>query len=74
MTTISIEVDNEVAYKFLQASTDEKRKWQFLVNLRLKEIISNPNDSLMKIMNEMSNYAEAKGMTSELLETLLNER
>lgn len=38
MTTISIEVDNEVARSFLQASLDEKRQFQRLLNLRSKEI------------------------------------
>lgn len=37
MTTISIEVDNEVARSLLQASVDEKRHLNFLLNLRLKD-------------------------------------
>jgi hypothetical protein len=73
MTTISIEVDNEVARSFSQASMDEKRRFQILLNLRLKELMLNPNIPLAAIMDEMGNYAASQGMTPELLATLLNE-
>lgn len=74
MTTISIEVDKEVASTFSQASVDEKRKFQLLLNLRLKELIFNPNRPLLEIMDEIGGYSEAQGMTPELLESLLNEK
>ncbi len=74
MTTISIEVDKEVASTFFQASADEKRKFQLLLNLRLKELIFNPNRPLLEIMDEIGAYSEAQGMTPELLESLLNEK
>ena len=74
MTTISIEVDKEVASTFSQASADEKRKFQLLLNLRLKELIFNPNRPLLEIMDEIGCYSEAQGMTPELLESLLNEK
>jgi len=74
MTTISIEVDNEVARSFLQASVDEKRQFELLLNLRLKELMVNPNKPLAAIMDEMGSYAESQGMTPELLASLLNEK
>jgi hypothetical protein len=74
MTTIAIEVDNEIAQTFFHASADEKRKLQFLLNLRLKEILFSPDNSLMEIMDKMGAYAEAQGMTPELLVSLLNEK
>ncbi len=73
MTTIYIEVDNEVARSFSQASMDEKRRFQILLNLRLKELMLNPNKPLAAIMDEMGNYAESQGLTPELLASLLNE-
>jgi len=74
MTTISIEVDNEVARSFFQASVDEKRHLNFLLNLRLRELILNSNRSLIEIMDEIGQYAEMQGMTPELLASLLNEK
>ncbi len=74
MTSISIEVDNDIARNFFQASSDEKRKYQLLLNLRLKELICRPNKSLQEIMDEIGNYAKTQGMTEELLESLLNEK
>lgn len=60
MNTISIEVDNEVANSFSQASNDEKRKFQFLLNLRLKELMNNSNRSLLEVMDDIGNYSESK--------------
>ena len=57
MTTISIEVDNEVARSFFQASVDEKRHLNFLLNLRLRELILNSNRSLIEIMYEIGQHA-----------------
>lgn len=74
MTTISIEVDNDIAKTFFQASNEEKRKLQILLSLRLKELIGHSNKPLLEIMNEIGEYSEAQGMTPELLESLLNEK
>ena len=74
MTTLSIEVDNDVAKTFFQAPREEKRKFQLLLNLRLKELLYNPNRPLLKIMDEIGEYSQAQGMTEEVLENLLNEK
>jgi len=74
MTIISIEVDKDLARSFLQASVDEKRQLNFLLNLRLKELIAAPRKPLAAIMDEMGHYAESQGMTPELLASLLNEQ
>jgi len=58
MNTISIEVDNEVASSFSQASNDEKRKFQFLLNLRLKELMNNSNRSLLEVIDDIGNYSD----------------
>ena len=72
--TTSIEVDNELARSFFQVSADEKRQLNFLLNLRLKELMLNSNRSLIEIMEEMGHYSETQGMTPELLASLLNEK
>jgi len=58
MNTISIEVDNEVASSFSQASNDEKRKFQFLLNLRLKKLMNNSNRSLLEVIDDIGNYSD----------------
>jgi hypothetical protein len=74
MTTISIEVDTDIAQNFLTASASEKDKLQLLLNLRLKELMANPHRPLMEIMDDIGTYAESQGMTAELLESLLHEK
>jgi hypothetical protein len=75
MTSISIDVDKELAQTFFQASADDKRKLQFLLNMRLKELMDNSSSkSLTEIMDDMGLYAESQGMTPELLALLLDEK
>jgi hypothetical protein len=74
MTAISIEVDKDIAQTFFNASANEKMKLQLLLNLRLKELIVNPNHSLLEIMDDMGQYAQSQGMTEELLASLLDEK
>lgn len=74
MAAIVIEVDEKVAQTFSQVSADKKNKLQLLLTLRLQELMSIPERSLTDIMDEIGRYAEAQGMTPELLASLLNEK
>ncbi len=74
MAAIVIEVDEKVAQTFSQVSADKKNKLQLLLTLRLQELMSAPERSLTDIMDEIGRYAEAQGMTPELLASLLNEK
>jgi hypothetical protein len=71
--TISIEVDSETARAFALAPVEEKRKIQLLLDLRLRELTSPPAKSLKEIMDEIGANAEARGLTPEILESLLHE-
>jgi hypothetical protein len=71
MSTISIEVDPDSARAYSAASEEEKRKLQLLLNLRLKEIIANPTRPLPEIMDEIGAAAQARGLTPEILNSLL---
>jgi hypothetical protein len=71
--TISIEVDSETARAFALAPDEEKRKIQILLDLRLRELTTPPGKSLKDIMNEIGANAEARGLTPEILESLLHE-
>ena len=74
MTAIVIEVDEKVAQTFSQVSADRKFKLQLLLNLRLQELMSTPERSLIDVMDEIGHYSESQGMTPELLASLLNEK
>lgn len=72
--TISIEVDAQTANAFQDATAEERRKLQLLLKLRLRELTINPRRSLKEIMDEMGQEAEARGLTPEILESLLDEK
>ncbi len=72
--TITIEVDAAAAKAFTEASPEEKRKLQLLLSLRLQDLVSKREEkSLETIMDEIGAKAEARGLTPEILESLLNE-
>jgi hypothetical protein len=73
MSTISIEVDPDAARAYEAASAEEKRKLQLLLSLRLREIISAPPKPLVEIMDKMGAEAESRGLTPEILESLMHD-
>jgi hypothetical protein len=70
--TISIEVDADTARAFREASAEEQRKLQLLLNLRLRELTRGPGRPLKDIMDEIGAQAEAQGLTPEGVESLLH--
>jgi hypothetical protein len=73
MSTIAIEVDAEAAKAYGAASAEEKRKLQLLLNLRLRELIDRPPRALNEVMDEIGAEAEARGLTPEILDSLLKD-
>jgi hypothetical protein len=70
---ITIQVDSETASAFNKAPADQQRKMEALVNLWLKEIASADTRPLKEVMDEIGREAQRRGMTPELLESLLND-
>jgi hypothetical protein len=70
--TVNIQLDAEAARIYQQASKEEKRKMQILLSLWLREF-GKPSKSLRSLMNEISDKAQARGLTPEILEALLND-
>ena len=70
-SNITIEVDEEAAKFFSEASPGDRKKLQLLLSLRLKELTPAPRKSLQDVMDEMSQEAESRGLTPKILETLL---
>jgi hypothetical protein len=67
----SIPLDSETAQIYTQASTEDKQKLRLLLSLWLREYAVPPRP-LKKIMDEISDKAQARGLTTETLELLLH--
>lgn len=72
-TTISIPLDLATARIYFSASPTTQQKMQMLLRMRLRELADIPPQSLSEIMDEVGAKAEARGMTPEILETLLRD-
>lgn len=70
-TTISIPVDAITARAYNEASIEDRKKIQLLLHLRMRELVNTPSLSLRQLMDEIGAKAEARGLTPEILETLL---
>ena len=71
--TISITVDADTAQSFCEASPEKRRKLELLLRLRLRELTLGRVRPLKEIMDEIGTDAEAKGLTPEILESMLRE-
>jgi hypothetical protein len=71
--TISIQVDEEAAKAFAAVPTEEQRKIEFLLSLRLQDLTIGSRRPLKAVMDEIGKQAEARGLTPEILESLLHD-
>ena len=70
---ITIEVDEEIARAYAEASAQDRMKMKILVNLKLRDFITNPPRPLREVMDEMAAEAAANGLTPEILESILRD-
>ena len=71
--TVSLPLDPEAARIYSSASLEDQRKLRLLFSLWLREYDDSPT-SLRRLMDEISDKAEARGLTPEILESILNAR
>jgi|GEM_PF-212082 Flp pilus assembly protein TadB len=71
-TAITIEVDEEAARIFENASPDEQRKLAALVSLQLLEAVRSTS-SLREVMDAIGQQAQQRGLTEERLQAILAE-
>lgn len=69
---ITVSVDPEVAAAYRSASQQDRRKLDLLVNLRLRDA-TRAKSSLAEVMAEVSRNAQQRGLTPEILQSLLEE-
>jgi hypothetical protein len=71
IANITIPLDAQTARIYTSASTEDKKKLRLLLSLWLREFAVSPTP-LKIIMDEISEKAQARGLTPEILESLLN--
>ncbi len=71
VSTISIQLDNDAARIYTAASAGNKEKLRMLLSFWLREfdVSSIP---LTTLMDKISDKAQARGLTPEILESLLD--
>ena len=69
----SIQVESEVANAYNSASREDQQKIQLLMRLWLREFATPPGLSLTEVMDLISERAQSRGLTPEILESILNE-
>ena len=69
---ITLEVDSEAARAFKSASAEEREKLQAWLGIWLKEYAKS-SPSLKEAMDEMGRAALERGLTPEILESILEE-
>jgi len=69
---ITIRVNAESAHVFEAVSEEQRHKVEALLSLKLGELIL-PKKPLEELISEISRKAQARGLTPEILDSLLNE-
>ena len=70
---ITLEIDAEAAQAFKSVSAAEREKLQVLLGIWLKEYAKADAASLKETMDELSRKAASRGLTPEILESILEE-
>lgn len=71
--TVTIELEDEAARVFQSASDEERKRIEMLLSLWLREYASASNAPFETLLDKMSERAEARGLTPEILDSLLQE-
>lgn len=69
--TITFQVDADLAQAYRSAASADRSKLNLLVSLWLRELAAR-STSLTALMDDLSDKAEARGLTPEKLEEILN--
>ena len=70
---ITLEIDSEAAQAFKSVSVEEREKLQILLGIWLKEYANAEAASLKETLDEIGRKAESRGLTPEILESILEE-
>jgi len=71
ISTITIPLDADTARIYTDASVENQKKLRLLLSLWLREFAISPTP-LKVVMDEISEKAQERGLTPEILDSLLN--
>lgn len=69
--TITIPLDPQTARVYDSAAPEQKRKMQAIVSLWLRELAAGEYPSLEQVLDDVGRKAKARGLTPEMLDSLL---
>jgi hypothetical protein len=69
--TITIPLDPQTARAYDSAAPDEKRKMQALLSLWLRDLTGGEYPSLREVLDNVAGKAKERGLTPEILDSLL---
>ena len=69
---ITVSVDSDVANIYRSASDKERRKFDLLINFRLRDATKSEK-SLREVMSDISRNAQRRGLTPEILQSILDD-
>jgi hypothetical protein len=72
-TTITFQVDADLAEAYRSAPSADRSKLDLLESLWLRELAARTT-SLTALMDDLGDKAQARGLTAEKLEEMLNDR
>ena len=70
--SITIPVDAEIAQIYNSLSEKDRQRYDLIVYLRLKEVVKESR-SLDEIIDDLSTKAQKRGLTPEILNSILSE-
>ena len=70
-STVTIPLDPQTARAYDSATPEDKRKIQALWSLWLRDLATGQYSSLQKVLDEVGRKAKARGLTPEILDSLL---
>lgn len=73
IATITLQVDADLAQVYQSAPSADRSKFDLLLNLWLRELFTR-STPLNALMDELSDQAQARGLTPKKLEELLHAR
>ena len=69
--TITIPLDPQTARAYDSAGPEQKRKMQALLSLWLRELAAGEYPSLQQVLDALGRKAKDRGLTPEMLDSLL---
>ncbi len=72
VATINIQVDDRAAQLYQSTPEDKRVRLRKLIGYLVEEFAESTPQTLLSLMDEMSREAEAKGLTPEILASILN--